>query len=114
MKKHYYYDAIIELCDNNHLTIEEIISWLEKKFDTVWKSSIYRNVEDLITQWRLKKLVLAWKEVYYEKTKSDHIHLIDTVSWKIIDLEESFSLPFKIPDNFVTKNLDIMIYWEFV
>ena len=114
MKKHYYYDSIVELCDNNHLTIEEIISGLEKRFDTVWKSSIYRNVEDLIIEWRLKKLVLAWKEVYYEKTKTNHIHLIDINTWTIMDIEESFTLPIKIPDNFVTKNLDIKIYWEFV
>jgi Fe2+ or Zn2+ uptake regulation protein len=47
MKTHFYTQEIINICDNNHLTVDEIFELLSKNFPNAGKSSIYRNVEEL-------------------------------------------------------------------
>lgn len=50
MKTHFYTDKIIEICDNHHLTVDEIFEQIQIFFPEAGKSSIYRNVEDLAKQ----------------------------------------------------------------
>lgn len=47
MKTHFYTQDIIDICDNNHLTVDEIFEMVAKKHPNAGKSSIYRNVEEL-------------------------------------------------------------------
>jgi hypothetical protein len=35
MKTHYYKDDILEICDDKHMTVEEIFTELSKKFPEV-------------------------------------------------------------------------------
>lgn len=113
MKTHFYTQEIINICDNNHLTVDEIFELVSKKFPTAWKSSIYRNVEELSNKWELKKVVWAWKKTYFEKAKSDHVHLIDTESWKIMDFDLDIISSLKLPEWFEANDFDIKIYWKF-
>ncbi|MEA3387477.1 MAG: transcriptional repressor [Patescibacteria group bacterium] len=48
MKTHYYKDNILAICDKRHLTVEQIFEEISNKFSDAGKSSIYRNVEDMV------------------------------------------------------------------
>jgi Fe2+ or Zn2+ uptake regulation protein len=50
MKRHYYHEEILKICDNKHLTAEEIFEKLKKKYHQVGISTVYRNVEELTKQ----------------------------------------------------------------
>lgn len=114
MKIHYYNDDLISICDNKHLTIDEIFLEIQKKFPNAGRSSIYRNIETLVKKWDIRKLEWIWKKAYFEKNKENHIHLIDKNTWKIFDLDiNNISLP-NIPKNFKIWNMDIKIFGEFV
>jgi Fe2+ or Zn2+ uptake regulation protein len=112
MKKHYYKDDIIDICDKKHLTVEEIFSKINKKFPESGKSSIYRNVEQLVESGELRKVIWIWKKAYFEKNNWDHIHLIDKNTWEIFDFDENIEIK-NLPNNFNIKNRDIKIFWAF-
>ena len=105
MKTHYYKEDILEICKNKHLTVEEIFSELSKLYPEAWKSSVYRNVEEMVKDWELKK-------AYFENTKHKHIHLIDKNTWEIFDLDENLKI-LNLPKNFIVSDMDIKIFWEF-
>lgn len=113
MKTHFYTNEIIKICDNNHLTVDEIFEILSKKFPNAWKSSVYRNVEELSQKWELKKVIWAWKKTFFEKTKKEHIHLIDTESWKILDLDIDITSWLNLPVWFKIDEMDVKIFWKF-
>lgn len=113
MKTHFYTEDIINLCDNKHLTVDEIFEFISKKHPTAWKSSIYRNVEELAEKWSLKKVVWASKKTYFEKVKNPHIHLIDEITGDIIDLNIEKIPDFILPKWFEAKDYDIKIFWKF-
>jgi Fe2+ or Zn2+ uptake regulation protein len=48
MKTHYYTNEIVEICDCKHLTVAEIYDYISAKYPEAGKSSIYRNVEELV------------------------------------------------------------------
>ena len=113
MKIHYYTQDIINICDKKHLTVENIFENISKKFPEAGKSSIYRNVEKLVEDWDLKKVVWIWKKAYFEKNNWNHIHLIDEKTWDIFDLKEDIQIN-NLPKNFKTSNMDVKIFGSFV
>ncbi len=112
MKTHYYTNEIIDICDCKHLTVAEIYDIISKKYPEAWKSSIYRNVEELVEKGDLRKVNWIWKKAYFEKNKWNHIHLIDNNTWEIKDLDENISIP-NLPKWFKVSDIDIKIFWEF-
>jgi Fe2+ or Zn2+ uptake regulation protein len=48
MKIHYYTEDILKICENNHLTVDDIYEKISSKYKDAGKSSIYRNVEELV------------------------------------------------------------------
>lgn len=113
MKNHYYKKDILEICDKKHLTVEQIFEEISNKFSDAGKSSIYRNVEDMVKKWDLRKVVWIWKKAYFEKEKGNHIHLIDTNSWSIIDVDQCVNF-WNLPKDFKISDMDIKIFWEFI
>lgn len=113
MKKHYYDSVIEEVCNDKHLTVNEIFEEILKKFPKAWKSSIYRNVDRMTDEWKLKKLTWFWNKAFFEKVKGAHIHLVDEATWEIFDFDISqLNIP-NLPKNFITKEIDIKIIWNF-
>lgn len=116
MKKCYYTDSILEICKEKHLTVEDIFKEISIIFPSAGKSSIYRNVENLVQSWNLNKIVWIWKKAYFEKNLTQHIHLIDNTTWNIIDLDldlDKYILIKNLPENFKVSNYDIKIFWDF-
>jgi len=112
MKVHYYTAEIVDICDNNHLTVSEIYEKISSKYPEAGKSSIYRNVEELVDKGELKKVVWIGKKAYFEKNKWSHIHLIDTNTGEIKDFDQCFNMS-SLPENFKVDEMDIKIFWEF-
>ncbi len=112
MKTHYYTSDIIDICNCKHLTVEEIFKQVSEKYPEAWKSSIYRNVEELVEKGELRKITWLWKKAYFEKNIWNHIHLIDKNTWDIKDLDEDVAIP-NLPKNFKISDIDIRVFWEF-
>ena len=112
MKTHYYTQDIINICDKKHLTVDEIFFKISNIYPEVGKSTIYRNVEQLVDSWDLRKVTWVWKKAYFEKNKWNHIHLIDEKTWKIFDLEDSIEIK-NLPKDFEVSNIDIKIFGNF-
>lgn len=56
MKTHFYTQEIIDICENKHLSVDEIFTSISEKYPEAGKSSIYRNVEELTSHGKLKKV----------------------------------------------------------
>ena len=113
MKTHYYTEDIINICTDKHLTVDEIFIYLQEKYPEIWRSSVYRNVEQLSEKWKLNKVVWIGKKAFFEANIWNHIHLIDEKTWEIIDIPMD-SLDFNsLPKNFNINNTDIKIFWTF-
>ena len=112
MKTCYYKKDILKICDNNHLTVDEIFYKILKKYPEAGRSSIYRNVESMVLDWDLKKLTWIGNKAYFEKNIWSHIHLIDNGTWKIIDCETEFSFS-NLPEDFKVDKSDIKIFGTF-
>lgn len=112
MKVHMYKKEISKICYERHLTVDEIFTTIKLKFPKVWKSTIYRNVEEMAENWELKKLKLKDSKNIYETNIWNHAHLICTKTWKIKDLNlENLNINW-IPQNFLVDKIQINIYWE--
>ncbi len=113
MKTHSYLWDIKKICDNNHLTVDEIFLKLKNIYPKIGKSTVYRNVEELAKLWILTKLSWIKDKVLFELTKENHLHLIDVNTWKIKDIKlKDFNFPW-IPDNFSLDFANINLYWKF-
>lgn len=113
MKTHFYKEDILRVCDNWHLSVEEIYEKVTENKKAASRSSIYRNIDDMVQKWELRKLEWIWKKAYYEKNKWDHVHLIDRNTWEIIDLEKFKINISNLPKNFKINSMDIKVFWEF-
>lgn len=113
MKLHYYKNDILQVCDKKHLTVEQIFVKLAKKYPEIGKSSVYRNVEEMVESWELRKIVWIWKKAYFERNCwNKHIHLIDEQTWAIFDIDNNIELS-NLPKNFQVSNVDIKVFGTF-
>jgi len=113
MKTHAYLSIIQEICKENHLNVDEIYDKLKLIHPKAWRSTVYRNVEEMTKEWILTKLSWIWEKTIYELTKWNHIHIIDTQTWEIIDIDvDKFDIP-GLPKWFKIEFSDIKLFWKF-
>jgi Fe2+ or Zn2+ uptake regulation protein len=113
MKTHFYRKDILKVCHKWHLKVEEIYEKILVIHPNASRSSIYRNVDDMVCKWELKKLEGVWKSAYYEKNIWEHVHIIDTKTGSIMDLDTLNIDTSHFPKNFKVHSLDIKVFWEF-
>lgn len=115
MRTHLYKEDILKICHKWHFTAAEIYEKISQMHPSASQSSIYRNIEDMVEKWELKKLEGVGKKAYFETNIGNHIHLIDKNTGEIVDVDID-DLDIQIPDlpkNFRAESLDIKIFWEF-
>lgn len=112
-KKHYYKGEIAHYCLYKHLTVDEIFEYMQKFHPQIGRSTIYRNVEELVQEGKLKRIAGAGQKTIYEGKVETHAHLICRKSGKIQDLPFSAEYLQNIPAKFKISELDINIYGEF-
>lgn len=113
VKIHMYKKEIKKICTHQHLVIEDIVKRLREKFPKAGLSTVYRNLDEMVSTGELKKLKVLWSKGVYETNIGNHAHLIDNKTGRITDVEISQLDTSFIPTNFSTKNIELNIYGEF-
>ena len=89
MRTNIYKKEILKVISNNHLlTISEI----NKHIPNANYSTIFRNVENLISDGMIKKVLVKNKKVAYEIAKNDHDHFICNKCGTV----ECINVPYKL------------------
>lgn len=103
MRTSIYKDKIIKLLKKNHLMSIGDIHKLLPKADY---STVYRNVEQLIDDGDIKKIVFEKDKIMYEVSdkNSQHDHFICTNCGSVDELERS-SLEFKSLKKYVVEDV---------
>ena len=88
MRTNIYKDKIIALLEKNHLLS---ISDIHKKISDADYSTVYRNIEQLVSDEEIKKVVLDKDSVVYEinNIKNKHDHFICTDCGSVDEIERS-------------------------
>ncbi len=87
-------DAVIDLC--NHPTAHEVYEYIHKTHPSVGKATVYRNLNLLVDEGKLKRVFAIDGPDHYDSTIEVHQHLECKVCKKIIDVSLSIN-----DDNFV-------------
>lgn len=113
MKTHAYLSVIQEICKENHLNVDEIYDKLKLIHPKVGRSTVYRNVEEMTKEGILTKVSGLGEKAIYELTKWNHIHLIDTETWEIRDIDTGkIDIP-GLPKGFKIEFSDIKLFGKF-
>ncbi|MDD4151739.1 MAG: transcriptional repressor [Candidatus Gracilibacteria bacterium] len=113
MKTHAYLSVIKEVCCDNHCNVDQIYEKIKETCPKVGRSTVYRNVEEMSKEGILTKLSGIGDKSIYELTKGNHIHLIDTETGMIKDLDiDNITIP-GLPKNFKIEFSDIKLFGKF-
>lgn len=107
-----YRNEILNICCENHLSVDEIFDKLKKIYPQIWRSTIYRNVEELVSSGELKKIDWNGSKSLYEMKKKPHVHVICKKTWQIMDIDMD-CVKINLPENFEVEDVDIKIYWNY-
>ena len=109
--KHKYQDEILKLCHMKHLTAENILEKMKKKYPSIGQATVYRTIKNLSERHLLNKISGGDNKNYYEKTDSLHGHLIDEKEQiKDFDLSEEFIQEIEKKIGKKIKGLDLKVY----
>lgn len=113
MKTHAYLPVIREICTDTHCNVDQIYDKLKEAHPKVGRSTVYRNVEEMTKEGILTKISGLGEKAIYELTKWNHIHLIDTETWEIMDIDmDKIEIP-GLPKNFKLEFSDIKLFGKF-
>lgn len=98
MNKNVYKDKILSLINKNHLLS---ISEIHKNIKNADYSTVFRNVESLEKEGKIKKILIDKNNTAYEKSSDDHYHFICNNCEKIEEVKENI----KIKDRKITDVL---------
>jgi len=102
---------IIDICTDRHLTVDQIFEELKMLFPKIGRSSVYRNVELLVSQDQLKKLRGFGQKTYFEAKRGAHAHFISKDTNEIIDISLSnFHVSTEILEKYRLDELDIRLF----
>lgn len=87
--------AILEYIHDKgeHLTAEEIISYVHEKYPRINKSTVYRTLELLEKNECVYKSETATRTIYHHAEEGHHHHLVCSRCGKTIDCEENIFAP---------------------
>lgn len=112
-RKHFYKNEIVNICYKNHLSVDKIFYKLKKLYPKVGLSTVYRNVEELIIDNKLKQVKLKSKKKIYEANIGSHTHLIDVKTWKIQDIYFVNIDLDALPKWFEINSIELNVYWNY-
>lgn len=110
MKKHFYHQAILELCTCQHFTVDEIFERIQKEYPRAGRSTIYRNVEELAEKGELKKIAGAGNKALFERKMEQHAHFICKNTGEVFDIEIPALLLKNLPSEYQVEETDIRIF----
>lgn len=110
-RSHSYHKLILKMCKHQHLSVEQIFAELKKYFPTkVGRSTVYRNIQELLASGELREAVVISGKSYYETNIGMHAHFIDQDSGRIYDLELPDLQLQKLFPNFAIEKVSLNLY----
>ena len=108
--RHKYQDEILEICHMNHLSAENILKIIKKKYPSIGQATVYRTINSLVERGLLNKISIDNKN-YYEKTILLHGHVVNNHGEiKDFDLSEEFFKEIERKIGKKIKRLDLKVY----
>jgi len=108
------FSEITEICMDRHLTVDQIYQELKERYPKIGRSTVYRNVDTLVSQGQLTKLQGFGPKTYFETKQGPHAHFISRKSEKIVDIPLShFHVSTEFLQKYTLEELDIRLYGEF-
>lgn len=84
-----YHQTILKILGEDHLTADDIYDIMRKKYGRIGIATIYRTLEHLVETKEVTKLVGVFDKAYFEKNKWPHMHFVDKLAYRIIDVPVS-------------------------
>jgi len=113
MKKRNLREILIQLLEKKHfLTAPEILEFLAKKGTTVNKTSVYRNLEKMLTENQVCRHSFGSDKVYYELRSLEnehHDHFVCELCKKIDHLECMIDRS-KLPEGYTLKHHHVTLF----
>ena len=81
---------------DEHITAEEIISYVQSRMPGVHKSTVYRTLELLEEAGCVYKSELSHQSIYHHAEEGYHNHLVCFTCGKNIDCDEDIFLPVEV------------------
>jgi Fur family transcriptional regulator, peroxide stress response regulator len=112
MKRHFYHQAILEICAGHHLDADDIFDRVREQFPQAGFSTIYRNVEELAESGDLRKISGIGKKALFERVVEDHVaHFVDRETGEVYDLAIPREWLYeKLPAGFRPDAVDVRFY----
>lgn len=89
MNKNIYKEKILNLLKKHHLLN---ISDIHKNIKDADYSTIFRNVEQLVKENKIKKIIIDKNNTNYESIEEDHYHFICNKCEKIEEIKEKIKI----------------------
>lgn len=109
MRTHQYRDIIASVCDSKHLSAEDIFDMIKKTHPKIGRATIYRNIECMFLEWRLRKIPGVNGKAYYEYNPEPHAHLVDDRTKIFCDFPLQNVLVKNIPSGYEIAEICIYI-----
>lgn len=101
------------LCEANHPTAEEILTWAQKNMDKISQATVYNTLNTLVTAGLLSEFKFSHSDkAVYDSNLQKHHHLIDENSGMIYDISTedlSVKINSKIFQKFHIKDAGIVL-----
>lgn len=111
-----YKTEIVRLLDNGqHRTADHIFKKLKKDYLFLGIGTVYRNLQELVDEWKIMKTSGILDKVIYEKAKPLHWHIVCHKSLMIFDVDISHLMIENnlIPENFNLQSINVIFDGHF-
>ncbi len=113
--KHRYKQEILIMIGNDHTTAQLLHQKLRRIYPSIGLWTVYRNLTELVDEWKLMKTNGLTEHTIYERIKPSHGHVICKLSNRIFDINiDMIDLSWiEFPQGFTLEDLHISFKGNF-
>lgn len=102
------------LCNADHPTAEDVLSWAEKKLMKISQATVYNTLNMLVQAGLARPFRFPHSEkVVYDSNLVDHYHFVDEKSGQVFDVDfNDIKLKIELPKKFKVNSLDLVFKGE--
>lgn len=111
----YEKEIFLHLKDGKHRTAEDIYKALKKTYPTLWRGTVYRNLDSLYEHGAIEKRYGLWDTILREIRKDPHCHIFCDDSNTVLDIQpiEVNINDIQLPDDFTINSISVTIHGTF-
>ncbi|MBE5817227.1 MAG: transcriptional repressor [Clostridiales bacterium] len=97
---------------HTHPSADDIYEAVIKKWPSVSKGTVYRNLNQLASEGKILRIAVANAPDRFDHTTHPHVHIMCDKCGKVFDVmpDNDFSLSYKNNESFVITGYDIMFH----